>query len=59
VMAVYSLMFFGAAPFASLMAESLAQAFGPAVGVAIGAGLTLVVAVGVLIAVPALWRVEQ
>ena len=58
VMAVFSLMFFGTAPFGALQAGALAQAFGPAVGVAVGAGITLAFAVSVLLAVPALRRLE-
>ena len=58
VMAVYMLMFFGTAPFASLQAGSIAQAFGPAAGVAVGAGITLIFALSVFIWVPSLRRIE-
>jgi MFS family permease len=58
VMAVYMLMFFGTAPFASLQAGAIAQAFGSAAGVAVGAGITLIFALSVFIWVPALRRVE-
>jgi MFS family permease len=58
VMAVYTLMFFGTAPFGSLQAGSIAQAFGPAAGVAVGAVLTLAFALFVFFAVPVLRRVE-
>ena len=58
VMAVYSLMFFGTAPFSALEAGSLAQAFGPRVGVGAGAVITLVFAIGILIAVPSLRKLE-
>ena len=57
-MAVFSLMFFGTSPFGSLQAGTLAQALGPTAGVAVGAGIVLVVAVGVLFAVPSLRRFE-
>ncbi len=58
VMAVYSLMFFGTAPFGALQAGAIAQAFGPAAGVAVGAVITLVFAAGVFFAVPSLRRLE-
>jgi MFS family permease len=56
VMGVYSLMFFGTTPFGSLLAGSLAQAFGPTIGVIVGAGVTLVFALIVFIFVPSLRR---
>jgi MFS family permease len=58
VMAVYMLMFFGTAPFGSLQAGALAQAFGPSAGVAVGAGITLAFALFVFFTVPVLRRVE-
>ena len=58
VMAVYMLMFFGTAPFGSLQAGALAQAFGPSAGVAVGAGITLSFALFVFFTVPVLRRVE-
>ena len=58
VMAVYSLMFFGTAPFGALQAGAIAQAFGPAAGVTVGAVITLAFAVGVFFAVPSLRRLE-
>ena len=58
VMAVYSLMFFGTAPFGALQAGAIAQVFGPAAGVAVGAVITLVFAAGVFFAVPSLRRLE-
>jgi MFS family permease len=58
VMAVYMLMFFGTAPFGSLQAGTIAQAFGPPMGVAVGAGITLAFALFVLFTVPALRRAE-
>jgi MFS family permease len=58
VMAVYSLMFFGTAPFGALQAGAIAQVFGPAAGVAVGAVIALVFAAGVFFAVPSLRRLE-
>ena len=58
VMAVFSLSFFGTAPFAALQAGAVAQALGPAAGVAIGAGMTLAFSLAVLSAVPSLRRLE-
>jgi MFS family permease len=58
VMAVYTLMFFGTAPFGALQAGAIAQAFGPAAGVAVGAGITLAFALWVFFTVPILRRVE-
>ncbi|MGC8787717.1 MAG: MFS transporter [Anaerolineae bacterium] len=54
VMAVFTLSFFGTAPFSSLLAGVLAQAFGTLVSVAIGAGITLVFALFIFFAVPSL-----
>ena len=58
VMAVYSLTFFGTAPFAALLAGSLAQAFGPRIAVAIGAVITLIFSLWVLIFVPSVRRLQ-
>jgi len=58
VMAVYSLTFFGTAPFAALQAGGLAQAFGPQIGVAVGAVVTLLFALGVLVFVPSVRRLN-
>jgi MFS family permease len=58
VMAVYSLMFFGSTPFASLLAGSLAQTLGTQLGTAIGAGIALAFALGVFIFVPSLRNLE-
>ena len=58
VMAVYTLMFFGTAPFGALQAGVIAQAFGPAAGVAVGAGIALAFALFVFFTVPVLRRVE-
>jgi len=56
VMAVFTLSFFGTAPFSSLLAGVIAQAFGTVVSVAIGAGITLVFALFIFFAVPSLRR---
>ncbi|MBI3943434.1 MAG: MFS transporter [Chloroflexi bacterium] len=58
VMAVYTFTFFGTAPLGALWAGTAAQVLGPANAIAIGAVITLVFAVIVLVAVPALRRVE-
>jgi MFS family permease len=58
VMAVYSLTFFGTAPFSALLAGGLAQAFGPRIGVAIGATVTLLFALWVIIFVPSVRRMR-
>jgi MFS family permease len=58
VMAVYALMFFGTAPFGSLQAGAIAQAFGAPMGVAVGAGITLAFALFVFFTVPVLRHVE-
>ena len=52
VMAVFSFMFFGMTPFGSLLAGSIAQAFGPVAGVAFGAGMNLLFSLTVLLIVP-------
>lgn len=54
VMAVFSFMFFGMTPFGSLLAGSIAQAFGPVAGVAFGAGVNLLFSLTVLLLVPAM-----
>ncbi len=56
VMGVYTLMFFGTSPLGSLMAGSLAQGLSPSWAVTIGSGLTLLFAVVLACAVPALRR---
>jgi MFS family permease len=58
VMGVYSLMFFGAAPFGALLAGGLAQTLGTATAVAIGAAVNLAFALAALIVAPVLRRVE-
>lgn len=58
VMGAYTLMFFGVSPFGSLLAGSLAQALGPTAAVLTGAGVTLAFAVGLLLTVPMLRRME-
>jgi MFS family permease len=59
VMAVYTLTFFGTAPFSALQAGGLAQAFGPGMGVAVGAVITLIFALGVAVLVPSLRQMEM
>ena len=58
VMSVYSLMFFGTAPFGALTAGVLAQAFGPTVAVLFGAGVALAFSLFVFFAVPSLRRMQ-
>ncbi len=58
VMAVYTLMFFGTAPFGALQAGAIAQAFGPAAGVAVGAGIALAFALFVFFTAPTVRQVE-
>jgi predicted MFS family arabinose efflux permease len=58
VMAVFLLLFFGTTPFTSLMAGGVGQALGVRAAVAIGAGVTLLVATGLLLTVPSLRRTE-
>jgi MFS family permease len=58
VTSVFSLSFFGTAPFASLFAGAMAQALGIRVGLSVGAGLTLACALYVLLRVPALARLK-
>ncbi len=58
VMGLYSLMFFGVTPFGALLAGSLAQVWGPSAAVAIGAAVTLAFAIGLLLFVPLVRRLE-
>jgi MFS family permease len=58
VMSVYSLMFFGATPFGSLMAGAAAQRWGPGVTVGVTAVLCLLFALGVMFFVPQLRRMR-
>jgi MFS family permease len=58
VMSVYSLLFFGTAPFGALLAGGLAQAFSPTLAVVTGALITLAFALFVFIAVPSVRRLE-
>ncbi|MHB0858124.1 MAG: MFS transporter [Anaerolineae bacterium] len=58
VMAIYTLLFFGTAPFAALQAGALAQAFSPRVAVAAGALVTLVCGLAVWLLAPHLRRAE-
>jgi MFS family permease len=58
VMSVYSLLFFGTAPFGSLLAGGVAQAFSPTLAVVAGALITLAFASFVFLAVPSLRRLE-
>ncbi len=59
VVAVFILAFFGTSPFTALLAGALAEALGPAQAVAVGAGVNLASALGVILVVPALWRLES
>jgi len=52
VMAVYMLTMWGATPFGSLQAGTIAQVFGPRAGVGVGAVLALVFAIAMLVLVP-------
>ena len=58
VLSLYMLMFFGTAPFGSLMTGALAHALGPTGGVAIGAGVALLFALLLLVAVPQVRQFE-
>jgi MFS family permease len=58
VMGVYTLTFFGTTPFGALLAGSLAQALGVAAAVAILASATLVIVAAILVATPALRRID-
>jgi hypothetical protein len=57
-MGVYTLTFFGTTPFGALLAGSLAEALGVAAAVAILASATLVTVAAILVATPALRRIE-
>jgi MFS family permease len=59
VMGVYTLMLFGTTPFCSLMAGTLAQVLNPTWAVTIGSSITLLFAVTVALAVPALRRPDE
>ena len=56
VMSVYSLMFFGTAPFGSLLAGALAQQFGSSWAIVIGASMTLSFSLGVIFFAPQVRR---
>jgi MFS family permease len=58
VMSVYALLFFGTAPFGSLLAGGVAQAFSPTLAVVAGALITLAFASFVFLAVPSVRRLE-
>lgn len=58
VMGLYSLMFFGVTPFGALLAGSLAQTWGPAAAVGIDAAVTLAFAIGLLLFVPLVRKLE-
>jgi MFS family permease len=57
VMGIYSLMFFGSTPFGSLLAGSVAQAWGPVGSVLLSAGITLLFALFIFLHVPSLRHV--
>jgi predicted MFS family arabinose efflux permease len=59
VMAVFTLMIFGATPFGSLLAGSVGQAFGPTVGVSLGGAVALLYALSVLVMMPPLRRLQR
>jgi MFS-type transporter involved in bile tolerance (Atg22 family) len=59
VMSVYSLMFMGAMPFGSLLAGTLAQAYGTTPTVIFGAGVTLLFSLFVVIFIPQVRRLES
>jgi MFS family permease len=56
VTSFYSLMFFGTAPFGSLLAGAIAQALGTSLGVALFATISLIFALGVIIFAPQVRR---
>jgi MFS family permease len=58
VMAVYTLMFFGTAPFGALQAGALAQALGTGTAVFIDAAISLVAGVLILLLTPSLHKLE-
>ncbi len=59
VMGVYMLMFFGTAPLSALIAGSLGQTLGVNWAIGIGGAVTLACSLCLLLAVPALRRVES
>jgi MFS family permease len=58
VMSVYSLMFMGAMPIGSLLAGSLAQAYGTTATIVFGAGVTLAFAIFILLFQPQVRQLE-
>jgi MFS family permease len=56
VTSVYSLMFFGTAPFGSLLAGAVAQAIGSSLAIALSAGVSLLFALGVVFFAPQVRR---
>ncbi len=58
VMAVYTLMFFGTAPFGALWAGTIAEALGPTAAIAISGGIMLAFALVILFVVPSLRKLE-
>ncbi len=56
VTSVYSLMFFGTAPFGSLLAGAVAQVIGASLAIALGAGISLVFALGLILFAPQVRR---
>jgi MFS family permease len=58
VMSVHSLLFFGTAPFGSLLVGGIAQAFSPTVAVVAGSLVTLAFALFIFIGVPSVRRLE-
>jgi MFS family permease len=58
VMGVYSLLFFGTAPFGSLLAGAVAQASSPTIAVVAGALISLAFAAFIFLTVPSLRRLE-
>ena len=58
VTSIYSLTFFGAAPFGALLSGALAQWLGTSMAIAICAGISLVFALGLFLFVPSFRRVQ-
>lgn len=56
VTSVYSLMFFGSAPFGSLLAGAVAQAIGSSLAIALSASISLLFALGVVFFAPQVRR---
>lgn len=56
VTSVYSLMFFGTAPFGSLLAGAVAQAIGASLAIALSAGISLLFALGLFVFAPQVRR---